>query len=281
MTKNILTNADIKDIKLKVNMKLGELKRTNTLIKDEIFKILEKESKTLYYPVEDDKLCGFLYYYKKGIEYRFSFINTNMPLEIQVFTAAHELYHIWFSDMTNAVPLYSEMLNEDIKKYKTNREDLLANRFAAEFLMQEDIFRNEVENIRFDDSEKITIKDIVELMDTFLVPYKTIVKRLNELKFISDEEMNVFINNYELDREDILIWQERLQKCERNNWVPKNIKLDNLVFTATELYSKKRITYEKLEYLLGLAKVKPEYVGIVIENNQSISESELLDILGE
>lgn len=58
----------------------------------------------------DDDICGFLYNYKKM---KFTYINTYLPLEQQIFAAAHELYHIWFSHIKSGRPLYSEVLDEN------------------------------------------------------------------------------------------------------------------------------------------------------------------------
>ena len=201
---------------------------------------------------------------------------------MQVFAAAHELYHLWFSDMKNGEELYSQVLNENTSSDGTiNKEDLLANRFAAEFLIQEDIFRNEINQI-VPSNCKIGIREIVELMDVFLVPYKTIVTRLYELNYLSDTDYEYYIVPGNLSKEDnVAVWKERLQLCSRNDQRTKITKLNNLVDSAVNLYEKKIITYDKLTYLLELSNLKPKDLGIIKEEITSPSEEELLRMLEE
>jgi len=226
-----------------INGKLGQLKRNNTIIREDIFKILERDSRTIYKPVSDDDICGFVYNYKKK---KFTYINTYLPLEKQVFAAAHELYHVWFSDIKDGQPLYSEVLDGNIFSHKIKKEDFLANRFAAEFLVQEDVFRNEVNQLLRGKSI-IGIREIVELMDTFLVPYKTIIKRLYELIFINEKEYKDYMNPENMDSvNSVSVWQERLKLCSRNNERTKILKLNDLVDISVELYEKRLIAYDKL-----------------------------------
>lgn len=68
----------------------------NTIIRDDVLGILEKYCTVLYYPLPQEKNCGF--HIKKIVKQElkdFVYINTAKPLETQVFTAAHELGHIW------------------------------------------------------------------------------------------------------------------------------------------------------------------------------------------
>ena len=73
----------------------------NVIIKDNILNILDLFCTVLYYPLEDEKNNGFHLTglpNRKGQEQHFVFINTAQSLEKQVFTAAHELGHIWEVD---------------------------------------------------------------------------------------------------------------------------------------------------------------------------------------
>jgi len=44
---------------------------------------------------------------------------------------------VWFSDIKDGQPLYSEVLDGNVSSHKIKKEDFLANRFAAEFLAVE------------------------------------------------------------------------------------------------------------------------------------------------
>jgi len=145
------------------------------------------------------------------------------------------------------------------------REDFKANRFAAEFLVPEEVFRNEL-NIRNIKTDSIELREIIELMDVFLVPYKTLVRRLYEIDYISLEKCNRLLS--EDDRKEdigVMLWQKRLGLCKRNNERTKELKLDKLVDTALKLYDKHQITYEKLSHLLQLANLKPNEFNIYEE----------------
>ncbi len=69
----------------------------NAIIKDDIFKILEKHCIVVYYPIADEtKNRGF--HIKRFLEGKltdFVYINTAKTTAEQVFAAAHELGHVW------------------------------------------------------------------------------------------------------------------------------------------------------------------------------------------
>jgi len=251
---NLLSDAEIKEIIDKVNRCLGEYKKSGRIIKEDIFKILEMNCKTLYYPIKDDDVCGFVYKHKDN---KIAYLNSSIPMEKQVFAAAHELYHILYSDIDNGELVNSEILDENLPVNEMSKEDLKANKFAAEFLVPEEVFRNEL-SIRNIKRDSIGLRGIVELMDVFLVPYKTLVRRLYEIDYINLLKCNEFLNE-EDKKEDkgVMLWQKRLGLCTRNNERTQGIKLDKLVDMALDLYDKDQITYEKLNYLLGLSNLNP------------------------
>ncbi|MBB6625352.1 hypothetical protein H7E67_18215 [Clostridium gasigenes] len=66
------------------------------------------------------------------------------------------------------------------------------HRFVAAFLVPEEVLRNEL-NIRNIETNSIEMSEVVELMDVFLVPYKTLVRRLYEIQYIRIEQCNKFL----------------------------------------------------------------------------------------
>lgn len=275
---NLLPKEELEEIINKVNMCLGKYKKANRIIKEDIFKILEMNAKIIYYPIEDDDICGFVYKFKG---YKFCYINSYIPLEKQVFAAAHELYHILYDVIEKGELISREAIDEELAANKTNREDLKANRFAAEFLVPEEVFRNEL-SIRGVLKNCIDLNVVVELMDVFLVPFKTIVRRLYEIDYISCDKLREFL--VEEDRKEntgIMLLQKRLGLCRRNNNRTKEIKLDKLVDTAIKLYERNDITYEKLGYLLSLSMFKPSDFNIYEEECYVAPEEEILKIMEE
>lgn len=274
----LLSCDEVRDIKDKVNSKLLEYKKVNRVIKEDIFKILEMNCRVIYYPIKDDEICGFVYRYK---DKKFVYINSYIPLEKQVFAAAHELYHIWYSDIKKGELLKRIILEETAPKEEIDVEELAANRFGAEFLLAEDVFENELK-IRKIERNSVSLKQVVELMDVFLVPYKTMVRRLYEIKYISLDQCNELLAIEDRnENEGVMLWQKRLNICKRNNERTEEKKLDKLIDMALELYENQQITYEKLEYLLHLSDVTPADFNIYEEKIILPTEEELLEILEE
>jgi len=102
------------------------------------------------------------------------------------------------------------------------------------------------------DKDNLDIKDIVRLANHFVVPYHTMVRRLNEIDILTDRKYQEYAAYTEKQTE---IWRNRLGLTLPMRG--SNISLSNLVDMAMGLYEKKLITYEKLEYLLEFAELTP------------------------
>jgi len=243
MSKGKLKKADIDNVKAQARDKLVAYCKLNDVIGGQIFSILEKENRVLYYPLEDEQVWGFC---EKIQNKSFVCINTSLPYDKQVFAAAHELYHLWYGDKGEV------MLSEDMEEHSCSKEtELLANRFAAEFLVNEELLRQEM-RVYGIDKDNLDIKDIVRLANHFVVPYHTMVRRLNEIDILTDRKYQEYAAYTEKQTE---IWRNRLGLTLPMRG--SNISLSNLVDMAMGLYEKKLITYEKLEYLLEFAELTP------------------------
>ena len=262
-----LNKKDIQNIQALAREKLIAYCKLNDVIGTGIFSILEKDSRVLYYPLHDPQVWGF----SETIQGKsFVCINTSLPYDKQVFAAAHELYHLWFG-LSGEI-----MISKDMQELDSDMEvELFANRFAAEFLVNEELLRQEMRifDINRDD---LSIKDIVKLANIFVVPYRTMTKRLYEIGLFSKKEYEEF-KSYTDEQADI--WRNRLGLSvpERKN----KIGLSNLVDKAMELYENHLITYEKLEYLLEFAELTPVKMGIERENSYQPPTDEELDAIME
>ncbi len=247
----ILDADTIEHIKGLARQKHNEYNKLNDVIGSQIFNILEYNSRVLYYPLEDDDVWGFA---EKIKGQSFVCINTSIPYDKQVFAAAHELYHLWFNGEKELI--LSSSLEAEETSYQINENELKANRFAAEFLVEENLLRQEMKTYDIS-KDNISIKEILRLSTLFLVPYKTMVRRLKEIKIFNKPSYEKFSS---VSKEQIEIWRTRLgiRLPVREN----KIGLDNLVDKAMELYEKKLITIEKLEYLLSFADLSIEQLGI-------------------
>lgn len=164
----------------------------NRVVRDDVFAELEKYCTVLYFPLED----GIDGCHKRknvnGKTEQFVFINTNKMLQEQVFTAAHELGHIWKVDK-----IFKKKMHND--KYDS---EIIIGRFAAELLMPKDLFvkqtKNKLKEMGYD-GKTITFGNLLELiaylMNYFCVPFKSIVLRFNECKML-EEKNNEAILRY-------------------------------------------------------------------------------------
>lgn len=262
-----LSKQEVQNIQALAREKLVAYCKLNDVIGTQIFSILEKESKVLYYPLEEQQVWGFSERIKGKA---FVCINTSLPYDKQVFAAAHELYHLWFGTSGEI------MISEDSQEPDADKEtERYANRFAAEFLVNEELLLQEIKVYGID-KNALSIKDIVKLANLFVVPYRTMVKRLHEIEVCSKREYEKF---KEYTDEQAKIWRNRLGLS-----VPvrkDEVGLSNLVDKAMELYEKNLITYEKLEYLLELAELTPEKMGIALNNGYEPPTDDELDAIME
>lgn len=161
----------------------------NKIIKDDIFGILEKHCIVVYYPIENESNCGFhtRRFVKDKLE-DFVYINTAKTVAEQVFTAAHELGHVW-RVVEQVWKLAGEQGNVDNKI-----EEQIINRFAAELLMPAKEFRKtflahmkklslDANNLRLVD----LIRVMVLQMNDYMVPYESVRRRAIETMIITQE----------------------------------------------------------------------------------------------
>ena len=130
---NDLNEFEVNEIKRYAKEKLGLCRKGNDIIGTQIFSILGLYARVIYYPLGKDAPWGFTRISGSkndaSLEKPFVALNSSIPLDCQVFAAAHELYHIWYEQSPDMLP--SDLLNEQNKKTSEKK----ANRFAAEFLM--------------------------------------------------------------------------------------------------------------------------------------------------
>lgn len=267
-----LNDLEIEKVKSQAREKLGMCRKLNDIIGVQIFSILGLYARVIYYPLGEDALWGFTRISGSqndaGLEKPFVAINTSIPVDCQVFAAAHELYHIWYEHDPDILP--SDLLDEKDKEIDEKK----ANRFAAEFLVDEIMLRQEMEIYKI---KKITIKSVLQLADLFMIPYQAMAKRLKETGFIGEEELHEFL----AESDDSIIRYKKKYAILS----PKpdgRIVMDNLAELAVNAYESNLVTYEKLEYLLGLCDLKLEELGITkVSGSTFPSDEELDSIMGE
>ena len=208
MSHSIKLSDDVIDIlkQIVVDLKKENSIEPDFIIRSGIFGILENKCTVLYYPLPDEKNRGF--HIKRLVNDSiedFVYINTDKTVEQQVFTAAHELGHIYnvYSKVCKEASLRGILLDGNDKDY----EEKITDRFAAEFIMPEQVF---IKNSKkyFDE---LNISDLAEpiklliimakLMADYLAPFDAVRKRLNEVGLIGESANKYFsLNKIELEK---------------------------------------------------------------------------------
>ena len=177
----------------------------NSLLRSDVLDLLDMYCTVIYYPLENESNNGFHVtgiLDKKGNEKHFVYINTNQTIDKQIFTAAHELGHIWEVDS-----YVIEKLNGKIGQF--DNEDII-NRFAAELLMPQDqflaVFECEYQKHKSDDGKTLladVLNIVATIMNQFLVPQKAVICRLFELGRINKKALELLLGEAFISEKDI------------------------------------------------------------------------------
>ena len=177
----------------------------NKLLREDVLDLLDIYCTVIYYPVEDKSNNGFHITGipdKSGKDHHFVYINTSQTIEKQIFTAAHELGHVWEVDTC-----VLNQCGEDLADFCG--EDII-NRFAAELLMPKEeflaVFDNECEKLVGDDGKLSLgnfLKIIATIMNHFFVPQKAVIYRLFELERIHIQILELLLGENAISEESI------------------------------------------------------------------------------
>jgi len=244
----------------------------NIIFRDDVFRILEKYCTVLYYPIQEEKNCGF--HIKKIVNNDledFVYINTAKPIEEQVFTAAHELGHIWnvasevWSKVGSKEPL-SRKMEEDI-----------TNRFAAELLMPCDVFRTiffkNMKDMGINDS-KVKVDDLVRViviqMGDFMVPYEAVRKRLRETEIINNNVKDYLKKNQKEILKKVAIYsKDQNSRLESETMIKTIPGIRTLVERAAKIKSLDEVSLKKIKNDFDIQDItsKDEILNIFLGEN--------------
>lgn len=264
-----LPNNIVATIREEVKKIKEEYHIINPLIRSDIFDILDKLCVVLRYPLDDDEEANGIHVERwvKGKKIDFVFINTSNTIEKQIYTAAHELGHVWKIDEKVLA-----QVNEDIDS------EAIINRFAAELLMPYDLFirlfalkctEHNISSGMVDD--QILMKVIVFLMNVFMVPYKAVIYRMEEVEIIDienrkelekieEENLDLILNCIKSgDYQNILKIDRQKSMSDLYNMLDKAEELELLSDTKL-MRIRERFEYDK--YLVEYKHNK----GIAIKN---------------
>lgn len=259
---------DWQEIVLAIQKVVNEIKKNylieNDVLRDYVFEILEKHCVVLYYPLKDEKSNGF--HTKKIVKDElkdFVYINTAKPLELQVFTAAHEMGHVW----QVAQKVWKDLgYDEQGLVLEEKIEENITNRFAAELLMPEKtfvkIFYQKKSEMRLTGAS-ITVDDLLRitaiLMNTFLVQYDAIRKRLFETGIINETGKKLLKDNHKEYRQRIQIYAKDqnslLERASYNKTIPG---IRELIEQVEMQRSMSGIVINKIKKDFGIEDLKME-----------------------
>lgn len=238
---------------------LADFNYTEPVIRDEIFKLLRRKSKILFFPLDEElDLDGFhIERCVNGKMEAFVYINTAKNFEKNIFCAAHELGHIY-------------EIEKDIKKVFSeacldNKEiDVIMNRFAAELLMPHSHFCNKFQTLLSEIceekdvikvSELLTI--IVALMDYYYVPYKAVVWRLWEIGFLTEVGRDKFAKIEEDDADiiDMYIYEGKYTRLRNPSRIRSFENLPEYLSFAEQnhVYAKRKINQMRDDFEIKIS----------------------------
>ena len=195
----------------------------SNIIQDDIFSVAcnyaaqnGRHLELLRLPIKDDDFCAFTCVRKGEL---FTTLNSSLPISKQIFTMAHELYHIWcyISDQDDTLPHTGSLLTaENMNDSAVTQEDIEANAFAALLLVPLSAINEQME-IYGIDIKKVNLDSVVRLMDIFAVPFKAMVLRLFEENILGARDTNILLQQgtpenllFSMRRQNIALrWEKR------------------------------------------------------------------------
>jgi Zn-dependent peptidase ImmA (M78 family) len=197
----IKNNEKFLEVERKANTDILEITKQQK-VKDEIFSILKRLDDDLHlliYPIEDDELSAFTVFKN---DKSFIYINSYQNLNLQIFAAAHEFYHYKYDRKDK-----NEVLKNIEAQFNGDLNEMMANSYAACFLVPKHLLLEQVEILKID-RNNVTLQDILLLMDTFAVPFKAMVLRLFETEVILKDQAEKFL---EIPTKDIILLAKQKQ----------------------------------------------------------------------
>ncbi|MCE3037472.1 ImmA/IrrE family metallo-endopeptidase [Helicobacter sp. faydin-H20] len=122
-------------------------------------------------------------------------LNTSMPEGRQNFTLAHELGHIINDILPNIEQCHQDVIKDNYetlyRRGNTDKKEIRANQFAAEFLMPSQFIAQEAKAIvESKDFKELGLNEVIQRMaDRFRVSFDAMKWRLVNLNYISKSKI--------------------------------------------------------------------------------------------
>lgn len=257
----------------------GEKRRSlgfvgETPIANDIFIILDKlDIKLLEYPIEPDGdkpafSAAIIYSEENDKKLTFIGLNTADYFDNQIFAIAHELYHFY----TKSGSHLSRPEDEE-----NNLIEIKANRFAAEFLLPNTVLESIVlDEFKTSSLEKIQHKTmcrfIARLHCTWWLPYRSLVRKLQEIGAISPKQYSEF---YAINERDMRgQYSKTGQAINKEGFLKLNQPTNNIGTSPNEIeiiirnFEDNLIDEDTLAETLSLFNRTPSEFGYEIQVSQ-------------
>lgn len=216
-------------------------------------------------PFKENNVAGFVGY--KNNQYVI-FTNTSKNLGYEIFTLAHEIYHL----LENEAEVREQVAIKESEQY-TNDSDAIADLFAAELLMPRSVITDDFNNFLQNSKLKIpNFKIIIQLQQEYYVEYKAVTKRLREIGLI-DEKLEIELNSI-LSGDKLNITTQKMGYTLELNEPSNEVKLPmKYLIALEENYENGAITYDDLTVIFGYCNQTPQNFGY--QSDESLSDSAL------
>lgn len=197
----------------------------------DLFPLLTNKLKnlTIVFLDMDDNISGACY--KTDLE-KIIFINANHPKGRQTFTAAHEIFHLFYEDTVFTI---CDMTNPD-------EVEVNANQFASFLLMPTNALYT------YKKQNKITVWDLNSIIDCeqyFQISHEALLYRLKQEGDLTFDEFNLYKPNIKVKAQyrgyDLSLYSP---------YISKNYTIGNYVRLVEKVYEKDLISHARKEEFL-------------------------------
>lgn len=222
----------------------------NAPIGTNIFSFLEQKGDIVFQlqDFKESELDAMIIKYSAKSQKKYIIINSDKPLINQIFAAAHEFYHYLYSFIGNLqdsiVCIFS----------KNDKEEIKANRFAAEFLLPEEALKDEVNSFsKFIDGKFLNApiaRQIVfcfYLTTKYSIPLKAVMYRLREENISNTDYL---LNHYE-DVKQLLLDFSKSETHVKELYANKNEYITEQLYNLVPyLYNKGRLDNSTVDEII-------------------------------
>ncbi len=172
-------------------------------------------------------------------------------------------------------------VNENLDDNIIDLEELKANYFAAAFLLPHDVVNNRFKSIK---SDTDMIMEILKLQYEFEIPFKTVLRRLKELRILkTDREFRGLLSYEDKILKFSKMFDDRMQEKLQTLETPSYRINDSLNSPkqAVDAYHNSLISYNKLEGILTGYQKNLNDFNISEQHDDIFDLSKLCDLAGD